>query len=587
MSVGLQGSFMSNVDLTIKIAGEAGQGLQAVGGLLSRLFARKGYHVFANQVVQSRVRGGHNWFAIRIADRPVHSPSFKTDILVALDTESSCHLRELDKDSIVIFDSRQAAFPAGKGRMLDVPMAELASKAGGNKLMVNTLSASLVLGLLNFDSGEFFAFLLESFGKKDQEVGETNVKVARAGYDFAHTLDLSAKIADFSRPAGKPKMLVGGSEAVALGAVAAGCQFISAYPMSPSTGIMTYLASKADLCHIVVEQSEDEVASINMAVGASFAGVRAMTASSGGGFALMIEGLSLAGMVETPVVVVLAQRPAPATGLPTRTAQEDLLFAIHAGHGEFPRVVMAPADIEGCFYATARAFNLADKYRIPVIILTDQLLADSFAAIDALHPEKIRIQRYLMAEGELGQAKDYKSFLLTPSGVSPRALPGNPYCFVAADSDEHDEYGRITEDLDEMRPRMVEKRNRKTKGLLRELKGPSWYGPRNAKEVLMGWGSTYGALKEAVDVLQADGVSVALAHFEDLWPMDKRHFDFLEKVRLAVVAENNFTGQLANLITRTTGVVMDRRISKYDGLPFTAREVVDAYKDLRKKGGRR
>ncbi len=578
---------MFKVDLTIKIAGEAGQGLQAVGSLLSRLFARKGYYVFANQVVQSRVRGGHNWFAVRIADHPVHSPSLKTDILVALDQESSCHLKELGKDSIVIFDSRQAAFPVGTGRMLDVPMAELASKSGGNKLMVNTVAASLVLGLLNFDPEDLFAFLLQSFGKKDKETAETNVRVARAGYDFARKLAPSIKTADMSRPAGKPKMLVGGSEAVALGALAAGCQFISAYPMSPSTGIMTYLASKAELCHMVVEQSEDEIASINMALGASFAGVRAMTASSGGGFALMVEGLSLAGMVETPVVIVLAQRPAPATGLPTRTAQEDLLFAIHAGHGEFPRVVTAPADIEGCFYATARAFNLADKYRIPVIILTDQLLMDSFATIDALHPEKIRIQRYLMSEEELKQTKDHKSFLLTKSGVSPRALPGNPYCFVTADSDEHDEYGRITEDLDEVRPRMVEKRNRKTQGLLKEAKAPFWYGPRNAREVLIGWGSTYGALKEAVDTLCEDGISIALAHFEDLWPLNRKHFGFLNKKRPAVVVENNFTGQFADLITRTTGIIMDRRISRYDGLPFTSQEIVRAYQRFRKKGGRR
>lgn len=578
---------MFNADLTIKIAGEAGQGLQSVGGLLSRLFARKGYHVFANQVVQSRVRGGHNWFAIRISDRPVHSPSFQTDILVALDQEISCHLKELKKDSVVIFDSRLAAFSFRQGRMLDVPMADLASKAGGNKLMINTVAASLVLGLLNFGPEDLFAFLRQSFGKKDQATGETNVRVARAGYDFAHKFDLGGRVADFSRPAGKPKMLVGGSEAVALGALAAGCQFISAYPMSPSTGIMTYLASKADSCRIVVEQSEDEIASINMALGASFAGVRAMTASSGGGFALMVEGLSLAGMIETPIVIVLAQRPAPATGLPTRTAQEDLLFAVHAGHGEFPRVVMAPKDIEGCFYATARAFNLADKYRVPVIILTDQLLADSFATIDALHPEEAVVRRYLMTEDELKQARDYKSFLLTESGVSPRALPGNPYCFVTADSDEHDEYGRITEDLDRMRPRMVEKRNRKTRGLLKELKPPSWHGPRNAKEVLVGWGSTYGASKEAVDTLCADGVSIALVHFEDLWPLDRKHFGFLNKKRPAVVVENNFTGQFADLITRTTGIVMDRRISKYDGLPFTAGEIVHAYRDLHKKGGRR
>ncbi|MDD5020241.1 MAG: 2-oxoacid:acceptor oxidoreductase subunit alpha [Candidatus Omnitrophica bacterium] len=577
---------MANVDLTIKIAGEAGQGLHAIGGLLSRVFARGGYHVFANQVVQSRVRGGHNWFSIRVSDRPVHAPCARTDILVAFDKESACHFKELTEDSVVIFDSKSIELSVPSRTALDVPMAELASRAGGNRLMANTVAAAAVLGLLHCDPSELFNFLRRSFGKKDAQTGEANVKAAEAGYDFALKKNEGKRRAGFGPPGQAPKMLIGGSEAVALGALAAGCQFISAYPMSPSTGIMTYLASKAADFHMVVEQSEDEIASINIALGASFAGVRAMTASSGGGFALMAEGLSLAGMIETPIVIVLAQRPAPATGLPTRTAQEDLEFAIHAGHGEFARVVMAPAGIEECFYATARAFHLADKYRIPVIILTDQSLADSFASIDALRPEDVVIERHLMSEEDLKRVQGYKSFLLTKSGVSPRALPGNPYCFVTADSDEHDEDGRITEDCDVTRPRMVEKRNRKTVDLLKEMKGPSWYGPKDARDVLIGWGSTRGVLREAADNLLRDGIKAAAVHFEDLWPLDRKHFGFLKKARFAVVVENNFTGQFANLITRTTGIAMARRISKYDGLPFTAQEVVSAYKRL-KKGGRR
>ncbi|MFA5039611.1 MAG: 2-oxoacid:acceptor oxidoreductase subunit alpha [Candidatus Omnitrophota bacterium] len=577
---------MKNLDLTIKIGGEAGQGLKTVGELLSYAFCRKGYHVFANQALQSRIRGGHNWFQLRVSDAAFQCPSAKTDILVALDKESEYHFKELTPDSIVVLDSKQTGpleLDPGQGRILDAPMLELAKQGGGNKLMINTVAAALVMGLLDFDPAVLFGLLREIFAKKSKELGETNVSVAKAGYDFALEKKLGEKMPDF-KAAGPGKMLIPGSEAIALGALAAGCQFMSAYPMSPSTGIMTYLASKTRKFNFVMEQSEDEIASINIALGASYAGLRSMTASSGGGFALMVEGLSLAGMLETPIVIVLAQRPAPATGLPTRTAQEDLLFAIYAGHGEFARFVTAPSDIESSFYAVARAFNLAEKYRIPAIILTDQSLADSFATVDGFRLQDIRIERNLMTEEELKKAGDgYKSYLLTKTGVSPRALPGNPFCFVTADSDEHDEDGRITEDVDYTRPEMVKKRNIKAAGLLKEAKGPSWHGPANATDILICWGSTRGAVQEAVDRLNKDNPRVAMAHFEDVWPLNPSYFDFLKKAKLAAVVENNFTGQFAGLITKMTGHLALERILKYNGMPFTADEIISAFEELRKK----
>lgn len=576
---------MPDIDLTIKIGGEAGQGLKTVGELLSYAFCRKGYYVFANQALQSRIRGGHNWFQIRVSSKPVQSPSSCTDILVALDKESSCHFKEMSTDSVTVIDARQTGLtelPSDKGRILDVPMLELAKNAGGNKLMINTLAASLVLGLLDFDPAVLFSLLRESFGRKGKELAETNVKVAKAGYDFALQKKLWEKMPELEGVS-KPKMLIPGSEAIALGALAAGCQFMSAYPMSPSTGIMTYLASKTRKFNFVMEQSEDEIASINIALGASFAGLRAMTASSGGGFALMVEGLSLAGMLEAPIVIVLAQRPAPATGLPTRTGQEDLLFAIHAAHGEFPRFIIAPGDIESSFYATARAFNIAEKYRIPVIILTDQSLADSFASVDSFKLDEIRIERSLMSEDELKKAgAGYKSYLLTPSGISPRALPGNPHCFVTADSDEHDEDGRITEDVDRMRPEMVKKRNRKNEGLLKEARKPFWQGPADATDVLVCWGSNKGVVSETVDRLNKERPTAAMAHFEDVWPLGPEHFDFLKKAKLAVVVENNYTGQFASLVSRITGRLDIGRINKYNGLPFTSDEVMKAFLQLKK-----
>ncbi len=578
---------MVNIDFTIKIAGEAGQGLQTIGQLLSKAFARKGLNVFANQVLQSRIRGGHNWFQIRVSDKKVLAPSPVTDILVALDSESSYHLKELTKNSITIFESTVAKIEPDKGVALDIPLGKIASENGGTKLMGNTVAVAAVLGLLEFDKLILFDLLRESFGEKNIEVAETNVKIAQAGYDFVYKKVQDNKLPGLRDSYGSGKMLVGGSESVALGAMAAGCKFISAYPMSPSTGIMTYMASKQDELKCVVEQSEDEIASINIALGASFAGARAMTASSGGGFALMVEGLSLAGATETPIVIVLAQRPAPATGLPTRTAQEDLEFAIHAGHGEFPRMVLAPGTIEDAFYATARAFNIAEKYRVPVIILSDQFIADSLLTVDDLRVEEIKIERNLMTEEELKNTKDYKSYLITKSGVSPRALPGNPYCFVTADSDEHDEYGRITEDVDFMRPEMVKKRNRKNLLLFKELRPPKRYGAKDAKNVLIGWGSTFGPLKEAVDLLNADKEKVCLVHFDAVWPLKPEHFYFLKKAKFVAVVENNFTGQFARLIAAATGSIIKHKINKFNGLPFEAAEIVRAYKKLKisAKGG--
>ena len=570
----------NKTDITIKIGGEAGQGLQTIGQVLSKVFARQGYFVFSNQVVQSRVRGGHNWFQVRVCDKPVLAPSSGTDILIALDTESACHLRELSKNSIVIFDSTVTALSVKRGLALDMPLAKIASDNGGNRIMVNTVATAAVLGLLECDIQILFDLINESFAGKDKQVADTNIQIAKAGYAEVFKKIPGNKLPSLAENIGPVRMLIAGSEAVALGALAAGCQFISAYPMSPSTGIMTYLASKEDEYHVLVEQSEDEIASINIALGASFAGARAMTASSGGGFALMAEGLSLAAMTETPIVVVVAQRPAPATGLPTRTAQEDLDFVIHAGHGEFTRFVVAPRTIEESFYETARAFNIAEKYRIPVIILIDQFLADSSSAISGIIASKVKIERFILGDDELKNTKDHKSYLLTKTGISPRALPGNPYCFVTADSDEHDETGRITEDLDLMRPQMVEKRNKKNELLLKEIKPPVWYGPKDAKNLLIGWGSTYGALAEAVDILNESKERAALVHFSDVWPLNEKHFDFLKKAKFVAVVENNFSGQFAGLIARVTGKILKDRINKYNGLAFEAEEIASEYKRL-------
>jgi 2-oxoglutarate ferredoxin oxidoreductase subunit alpha len=339
------------MDYSIKIGGEAGQGIQTIGNTLARVFSRTGYHVFTHQDYESRIRGGHNFYQVRFADKPVSASREGIDILVALDKSSILlHEQELSENGLIVYDSTGIKQKYEKSHFLDVPFVNLAVEHGGNKIMANTTAIGAVLGMLGMELDVLKTVFQDAFKKKGQEVIEGNIQAALAGYNYAKE---NCTLCSFTIPAREDKnlMLINGVEAIGLGAINSGCKFYSAYPMTPSTGIMNYIASKEEDYRIIVEQAEDEIAAINMALGASFAGVRAMTGTSGGGFALMVEGLSLAAATETPIVIALAQRPGPATGLPTRTEQADLLFALHSAHGEFPRVIFAPGTPEQAFYS--------------------------------------------------------------------------------------------------------------------------------------------------------------------------------------------------------------------------------------------
>ncbi|MDD5647112.1 MAG: 2-oxoacid:acceptor oxidoreductase subunit alpha, partial [Candidatus Bipolaricaulis sp.] len=363
---------------------------------------------------------------------------------------------------------------------------------------------------------------------------------------------------------------VSAHDVIPLAAAAAGCRFMSAYPMSPSTGIVTAFARDPEL-GVFVEQAEDEIAAIEMALGASAAGARAMTATSGGGFALMVESISLAGMIETPIVVVLGQRPGPATGLPTRTAQEDLLFAIHAGHGETPRLVLAPADPQDAIQKTLRAFDLADRYQIPAIVLSDQFLADSRFSLPSLSlPSEIPDAHLADPNAIEGE---YRRYALTEDGVSPRLYLGQANNLVYLDSDEHTEEGHITEDVRSVRPSMVEKRLEKGRRLRGEIAQPSHHRDEDAETILLGWGSTKGAIDEAVARLRRAGRRVGALHFTELWPLPE--IAWRDDVDYWTV-EGNATGQLARLLGSDSGLRIEGRVGRYDGLPLDAATIVEA-----------
>jgi len=570
-----------SVDLTLKIGGEAGQGMQTIGYVLSKTFARGGFHLFANQDYMSRIRGGHNFFQIRVKDDPVYALSEKVDILIALDKATvELHRPELKEKGVIIFDGEYIDISDQPPHLLSVPLERLAREEGGNKLFSNSVAVGSALGILAYQLDILAQVLKEVFSKQGEEITQNNIKAARAGYDFMQKNYKDFQLFPLKSGRSDKKMLISGNEALSLGAIAAGCKFMSAYPMTPSTGIITYLAGKAKQCGLVAEQAEDEIAAINMAVGASFAGVRAMVATSGGGFSLMVEALGLVGMTETPLVIVEAQRSGPSTGLPTRTAQADLEFVLHASQGEFPRAIFAPATAEDAFWSVVKAFNVAEKYQVPVIIMSDQHLADSYLTCKKFDLSKVKIERGIISDTELAKIKDYKRHRFTQSGISPRALPSQKGRIVITDSDEHDEEGHLTEDL-EMGKKMAQKRLKKREGLAREIEPPKIYPHQDAQIILIGWGSTYGALREALDILIKQGMDISLMHFQEIWPFPTQFVtSILSKVKQSFCVENNATGQLAHIIQAETGKQVTGRILKFDGRPFSPQYVI---RELKKR----
>lgn len=563
------------------IGGEAGQGVQSMGYILALTMAKGGYCVFADQDYESRVRGGHNFFRVRVSDSHVQAVSETVNLVIALNEETiHLHRQEVTKDGLIIYDGKRTKIEE-KLPLLDVPLEDLALEKTGNRIMGNTVALGAALGLVNYDLDLLSAILRKTFGKKSPSVANDNVEAAKAGYQYTRekqAVNFSYSLSPISE---SKKMVINGVEAVALGALAAGCKFMSGYPMTPSTGILQYFAGKSADFNVVFEQAEDEIAAVNMVLGASYAGVRAMTATSGGGFALMVEALSLAGMTETPAVIVLGQRVGPATGLPTRTEQGELEFAIHAGHGMFPRVVFAPGTVEEAFYLTAKAFNIAEKYQVPVIILTDTYLLDSYVTSKRFDLSRITIERgeFLSKEEIKALGKyGYMRHKFTETGVSPRIIPGQADALVVTDSDEHTEDGHITESA-EVRDKMVRKRLRKLQGISKEIGSPLACGPEEAETVLVCWGSTYGALREAVDQLNESDETVRMIHLSEVWPFPKRaFFELMKGTKRFIVVENNATGQMAHLIRAETGLEAGEKILKYDGRPISPTYIVNSFR---------
>ena len=567
---------MPAVDLSFRIGGEAGQGVESSGAGFTKALTRGGLHVLGIPNYYSRIRGGHNFFTIRASDEPVYALKETIELLLALNEETvGRHVDQLLPGGAIIIDEDvkldQALVQGRDVRVFRPPIARIAEEHG-SRIMVNTAALGVAAGLVGFDLAPVVSVIEDNFRKKGEAVVQGNRRVAQAAYALAKERFEGSFPWKLRAQEAPRRLIIDGNHAFAMGALVGGCKFIAGYPMTPASSVLEYAAVHAAQWGLVVKHAEDEIAAVNMCIGAAHAGVRAMAPTSGGGFDLMTEGLSLAGITETPLVIYLAQRPGPATGLATRTCQADLFLALHAGHGEFPRVLLAPHTPEEAFQCGIRAFNLAEKYQCVVIVLSDQYNATSVWSRDVdAFDLAVEIDRgKLLGPKELEALDEYKRYAITPDGVSPRSLPGSsPKAVYLATGNEHSEDGHITEEP-EITTAMVGKRLRKLEAARTEIRPPFKYGPEQADTTFVSWGSSFGPVYEAVNILNERGSSANMVHFVDLWPFPTEGArKALADSRRLIDVEGNATAQFAYLLHAETGINVNHTILKYDGRGFT------------------
>ncbi len=567
------------------IGGAAGQGVATPGDIFAKIFSRRGLHLNAYNAYQSIIRGGHTFLTIRTGPEPITNMGDRLDLLIPLNQDTmDRHLRLLSSGGACLYNADQIhpGTAADGVQLCPIPVSKLADITK-NKVAQNTLAMGAALSMMGVGFPALEAALVEQFGRKDQAIIDENLKVARAGYDYA-----TQNFKPFAWPlpiTDNRYAVLSGNTALAMGGAAAGVKFYCAYPMSPSTGVLHWMASHARKAGIMVRQVEDEIGVINMAIGAAHAGVRAMCATSGGGFALMTEALGLSAQAEIPVVVIDCQRAGPSTGVPTKTEQGDLWQMLGASFGDYPRIIAAPLDITDCFKLIPELFNLADRFQCPAIVLCDLLLAEGRLSVD---PIDLDFQPYidrgeLITSNGIEPHEEYKRYLITESGVSPRAIPGIPGFTHTVSSDEHDENGvLISDEYTNVTKRraMMEKRMRKVKGIEEAVPPPQLLGPRNADVTLIGWGSTDGVIEEACELLNDEGILANQLQIRWLVPLHgDAILEILKDARHTIIIENNFSGQFARYLRSETSFVANGHIRKYDGEPFMPHHIVEAVKE--------
>ena len=578
---------MSQPEVIVGIGGAAGDGVASAGNTLVLTLARLGIGAYNYNAYQSVIRGGHSWLRVRCSAKKPLNHGDQVDVLIALNQDTlDRHLQELQAGGIALFNGAklQPSYdpPAGV-QLCSLPVPELAPDAARLPVMQNTVAVGALVQLMGLDFASLETVFHTTFAKKPAVV-QKNVEAARNGFEFAamHFQPLATPL----QPTDQKWALASGNHLLAMGAALAGCKFYVAYPMSPATHILEWFANHAQRLGICVRQVEDEISVINMCIGSNHMGVRGMCATSGGGFALMTEAIGMAGIIETPCVVINVMRAGPSTGVPTKTEQADLNQAFGASQGDFQRAVIAPLSMHDCFVTPAQAFDVADRFQIPVIILADLLMCEGSETVSTeLLDVEFPIHRgELIAEADGPGDEPYLRYKDTPSGISPRAIPGLPGHLYVAASDEHDEDGVLLSDVftDPIRrKKMVDKRVRKMSTILRHLPAPIFEGPADAETTVVGWGSTWGVIKEAAERLNTEGVSVNHLHVKTVVPLHVEEIaGVLDKGRRIIIIENNQSGQFARHLRAETGIVAHGHIRKYDGEPFEPKHVVSGVKEV-------
>ena len=578
---------MAKYDFAIAVGGAPGQGIEAAGKSISQICARYGLNVFTYTAYQSLIRGGHSFLTIRISSEPIANHGDKIDLIIALDANSvEKHLPHVAPGGALIYNSDQVKEHPEREDIQLCPISykELTDDPDRKARMLNVCMSSVALELVGIDLEVIEDIITLTFLKRTgQAVVDANIAAARASYDYAAEhftpFDVQFEKQDV------PLAFGSGNTLMAMGGAAAGVKFYAAYPMSPSTGILHWMAPNARDLGIIVRQCEDEISVVNMVIGAAHAGSRAMCATSGGGFALMSEAIGSAGMMEIPIVVVNVQRGGPSTGLPTKTEQGDLWQVLGASQGDFPKIVVSPTSIMDGFDTIPELFNLVDKFQCPGMVLTDLSLAEGHTTFV---PDSINWQPEI-DRGELiaGQGQidgEYLRYQITDSGISPRAIPGTPGHMHVVATDDHDEDGGLISDEftnPHKRRDIMEKRQRKMEGIAELLPPPTLEGDEDAEVTLIGWGSTHGVISEAVQLLTAAGIATNHIHFKWLYPMDEDAVnEVLARSAYSIIVECNYTGQFARFLRGETGFKADSHIRKYDGEPFMPHHIADGAREL-------
>jgi len=564
---------------TWKIGGEAGFGILTSGLVFTKIANRLGYYTFDYTEYPSLIRGGHNALEVIVSDEKVQSLKKDINFLICLNKDTyKNHKNRLAPNSCVVYDPDEFSIEDETVTKICIPFKKILSDLKGQAVMKNTIALGASLALLGSDLVILNEIIESQFARKGQTVVDFNIKLAELGYNHVkqeHSQSINQLLVKKNE---EKHLLLSGNDAFSLASIIADCRIYCAYPMTPSSSVLTTMASWQEKAGILVRHAEDEISVINTALGASFMGIRSAVGTSGGGFALMVESVSLAGMAEIPIVIFLSQRPGPATGMPTWTEQGDLLFACFAGHGEFPKIILAPGDVFDMVELTAKAFNLAEIYQTPVIVMSDMYLSESHKTILKSFLDKFTSD-YKADRGKTIDkiANKYLRYQITEDGISPRLIPGVKGYYYQVNSYEHIEDGHTTEDS-QARKDQVEKRNKKRQTYFKmHYKPPKLFGDfEKSSIVFVSWGSTRGPIIEAQKILKEKGIETALLNFTHIYPMDKNVIlPLLSKAKRYILVENNSQAQFGKLLRMEIGIEIKDKLLKYDGRPFWPEEIVE------------